>query len=71
MEFAIIIGRFLISIPYKTQIIAPIKKIENVIIEMSFALFLLNILYACRKFDKAIKIPNIVARYDKIVMLFY
>ena len=37
-------------------------------IEISFALFLLNILKACGKFAIAIKLPKIVAKTDNVVI---
>lgn len=49
--------------------IAPTKRKEYVYIDISLALFLLNILYACGKFAIPPIIPKIVANIAMMVIL--
>ena len=58
------------SKPYSVQIIEPIKNSKNVIRDKSFALFLLNILIAWKRFADAMTKPNIPASTcNKLMML--
>ena len=65
----IITGKLRNSIPYKIQIIAPDKRNEYVKMDISLALLVLNILYACGKFANPPTVPKIVAKIDNIVIL--
>ena|SRR3989304_1209027 len=64
-QFVIIKGKFPSSSPYNIQTIAPVKRREYDIIEMSLALFLLKIFITCGKPAIPLRIPKVVANIDK------